>query len=55
MGTLIMAGFQVIPSLYLVGVVIIQRRFGSAVEDVKGDYVALDSRGPNEVEDGRRS
>ena len=45
-----MTGFQVIPSLYLVGVVIIQRRFGSALEDVKGDYVALDSRAPNEVE-----
>jgi len=45
-----MAGFQVIPSLYLVGVVIIQLRFGSALEDAKGDYVALDSRGPNEVE-----
>jgi hypothetical protein len=46
--------FQVIPSLYLVGVVFIQRRFGSALEDAKGDYVVLDSRGPNEV-DGRRS
>lgn len=46
-------------SLYLVGVVIIQRRFGSALEDAKGDYVALDSRGPKEVEvepeGGRRS
>lgn len=47
--------FVVIPSLYLVGVVIIQRRFGSGLEEAKGDYVALDSRGPNEVEDGRRS
>jgi len=47
--------FVVIPSLYLVGVVIIQRRFGSAPEEAKGDYVALDSRGPSEVEDSRRS
>jgi len=36
--------------MYLVGVVIIQRRFGSALEVAKADYVALDSRGPNEVE-----
>ena len=32
---------QVIPSLYLVGVVMIQRRFGSELEDAKGDYVVL--------------
>jgi hypothetical protein len=46
----------VIPSLYLVGVVAIQRRFGSVPENAKGEYVALDSRGPNdEVENGTRS
>ena len=47
---------QVIPSLYLVGVVMIQRRFGSVLEDAKGDYVVLDTRGPtDEVEDEARS
>lgn len=45
-----------IPSLYLVGVVMIQRRFGSVLEDAKGDYVVLDTRGPtDEVEDEARS
>ncbi|KAH9991814.1 hypothetical protein BJV77DRAFT_1006009 [Russula vinacea] len=48
--------FVVIPSLYLVGVVMIQRRFGSVLEDAKGDYVVLDTRGPtDEVEDEARS
>ena len=41
--------FQVVPLLYLVGIVIIQRRFGSVLEDSKGDYVALDSHCANEV------
>ncbi len=46
-------GVQVIPSLYFLGVVVIQRRYGSMGEDVKGDYVALDSCAPNyEAEDG---
>jgi hypothetical protein len=46
-------GVQVIPSLYFLGAVVIQRRYGSMGEDVKGDYVALDSRAPNyEAEDG---
>jgi len=45
--------FVVIPLLYFLGVVVIQRRYGSMGEDVKGDYVALDSRAPNdEAEDG---
>ena len=51
-----MDGFKGVLSLYLVGVVMIQRRFGSELEDEKGDYVALDPRGPNEeVEDQARS
>ena len=41
--------FQVVPLLYLAGVVIIRRRFGSVLEEAKGPYVVLDSRGPNEV------
>ena len=32
------------------GVVTIQRRFRSVLEDAKGDCVALDSHDPNEVE-----
>jgi hypothetical protein len=34
----------VVPSLYLVGVVVIQHRFRSVLEDAKGEYVALTSR-----------
>jgi hypothetical protein len=45
--------FVVIPSLYLVGVVMIQRRFGSVLEDAKGDYVVLDTRGPNDEVEAR--
>jgi len=40
--------FVAIPSLYVVGVVVIRHRFGSVLENAKGEYVALDSRGPNE-------
>ena len=44
---------QVVPPLYLLGVLVIQRQYGSDQEDAKGEYVALDSRAPNEVvEDG---
>ncbi|KAI9437539.1 hypothetical protein H4582DRAFT_281111 [Lactarius indigo] len=44
----------VIPSLYVVGVMTVQRRFGSVKEDAKGEYVALDTRPPSndELEDG---
>jgi len=46
---------QVVPPLYLLGVLVIQRRYGSTQEDAKGEYVALDTRAPNEeVEDGDR-
>jgi hypothetical protein len=41
--------------LYLLGVVLIRRRV-SVLEDAKGEYVVLDTRGPNEeVEDGAGS
>ena len=40
-------GLSIIDSF---GIVTIQRGFGSVLEDAKGDCVALDSRGPNEVE-----
>jgi len=40
--------FVAIPSLYVVGVVVIRHRFGSVLENTKGDYVALDSWGPND-------
>jgi hypothetical protein len=44
---------QVIPPLYLLVVLVIQRRYGSTQEDAKGEYVALDTRAPNEeVENG---
>lgn len=44
---------QVVPPLYLLGFLVIQRRYGEVDEDVKGDYVALDTRVPNdEIEDG---
>ena len=38
--------------LYFLGVVLIQRR-AAVLEHAKGEYVVLDTRGPNEeVEDG---
>ncbi|KAH9053357.1 hypothetical protein EDB87DRAFT_1690378 [Lactarius vividus] len=42
-----------VPSLYVVGVMAVQRRFGSVKEDAKGEYVALDTRPPSndELED----
>ncbi|KAI0301051.1 hypothetical protein B0F90DRAFT_1817333 [Multifurca ochricompacta] len=36
-----------IPSLYVLGVVTIQRRFGTVEVATKGEYVALDTRPPN--------
>ncbi|KAI9437551.1 hypothetical protein H4582DRAFT_2129385 [Lactarius indigo] len=44
----------VVPSLYVVGVMTVQRRFGSVKEDAKGEYMALDTRPPSndELEDG---
>ncbi|KAI9437543.1 hypothetical protein H4582DRAFT_2077126 [Lactarius indigo] len=44
----------VVPSLYVVGAMTVQRRFGSVKEDAKGEYVALDTRPPSndELEDG---
>jgi len=45
--------FVCVPPLFLLGWLVIQRRFGSEGEDAKGDYVALDTRVPNdEVEEG---
>ncbi|KAH8993431.1 hypothetical protein EDB92DRAFT_2113761 [Lactarius akahatsu] len=46
-----------VPALYVVGVMTVQRRFGSAKENAKGEYVALDTRPPSndeleELEDG---
>ncbi|KAH9017319.1 hypothetical protein EDB85DRAFT_2016714, partial [Lactarius pseudohatsudake] len=45
-----------VPALYVVGVMTVQRRFGSVKEGAKGEYVALDTRPPNdeleELEDG---
>jgi len=38
--------FVAIPSLYVVGVVVIRHRFGSVLENTKGDYIVLDSWGP---------
>ncbi|KAH9053364.1 hypothetical protein EDB87DRAFT_1835283 [Lactarius vividus] len=42
-----------VPSLYVVGVMAVQRRFGSVKEDAKGEYVPLDTRPPSndELED----
>jgi len=46
-------GSQCVPPLFLLGWLVIQRRYGSEGEDAKGDYVALDTRVPNdEVEEG---
>ncbi|KAH8995244.1 hypothetical protein EDB86DRAFT_2923020 [Lactarius hatsudake] len=46
-----------VPALYVVGVMMVQRRFGSVKEGAKGEYVALDTRPPSndelgELEDG---
>ncbi|KAH9026561.1 hypothetical protein EDB84DRAFT_1579770 [Lactarius hengduanensis] len=46
-----------VPALYVVGVMTVQRRFGSVKENAKGEYVALDTRPPSndeleELEDG---
>ncbi|KAH9017323.1 hypothetical protein EDB85DRAFT_2294901 [Lactarius pseudohatsudake] len=46
-----------VPALYVVGVMTVQRRFGSVKEGAKGEYVALDTRPPSndeleELEDG---
>ncbi|KAH9170946.1 hypothetical protein EDB89DRAFT_1223118 [Lactarius sanguifluus] len=45
-----------IPSLYVVGVMMVQRRFVSVKEKAKGEYVALDTRPPSndELEDGEK-
>jgi len=47
--------FIVVPSLYLVGMVVIQHRFRSVLKGTKGDYVALASRDAegHEVVDAR--
>jgi len=48
--------FVTILVLYLLGVMMIHRRFGSVQEDAKGEYLVLNTRGPNEeVEDGEES
>jgi hypothetical protein len=37
-----------VPPLFLLGWLVIQRRYGSEEEDAKGEYVALDTRAPND-------
>ncbi|KAH9024747.1 hypothetical protein EDB85DRAFT_1986380 [Lactarius pseudohatsudake] len=50
----LISGRPTVPSLYAIGVMTAQRRFGAVKADAKGEYVALDMRPPsnNELEDG---
>ena len=41
-----------VPALYALGVMMVQRRFGGVHEDGKGEYVPLDTRAPPDDHDG---